>query len=406
MRRGDRVADREARCVGSDEVVGVGCAARGRPGDRPAVQAGLEKGANARFGGDHDVVDEHADALRRPVAGVGDGDLDLLPAYAERSTSTAASRPSCRSRRSRRRWCRSPCTRCRRPRLVVSEVRVRRDPTRQAAPGRSLSSCARWRPASSSRHRRGARLDEQVVPLRLGVVGRPEGQRRTACRHGDLAGEPLVRDVGDLRYTYWVPVCGSNGPPACRTAPRPGSRTAGTGRAAGRRWWRGNDDLGRCFLRRRDRRGPEARERVSDAQRRRTRRRRRRDRRWLRGRTRPGSTAARRWWCRRRRTSSGAGSAAGPTRRRRIAGDLAHRVVQLRHRVLLTGGVAREKHLAPSFVPRAELEQLVECQPVGVAAGAASGAGDQVVSGVPDDGVVVAEHSEGVRGGPPTASMS
>ena len=42
-------------------------------------------------------------------------------------------------------------------------------------------------------------LDEHMVPRRFGVVGRPERQRPTACRHSHLAGQPLVGDVGDLR---------------------------------------------------------------------------------------------------------------------------------------------------------------------------------------------------------------
>ena len=45
-------------------------------------------------------------------------------------------------------------------------------------------------------------------------------------------------------------------------------------------------------------------------------------------------------------------------------------------------------------------------QPVGIAASAAGGAGDQVVSGLPDDGVVVAEHSEASGVIRPAASMS
>ena len=94
------------------------------------------------------------------------------------------------------------------------------------------------------------------------------------------------------------------------------------------------------------------------------------------------------------------------TRGRRVAGDLTLGVVQLRHRVLLTGGVAGEEHLAALVHVRAELEQFVECQPVGIAATAAGGAGDQVVAGLPDDGVVVAEHLEGVRAIRPAASMS
>src|SRR4029453_12013793 len=38
------------------------------------VRAGLERGVGP--GGERDVVHEDADALRRPVAGIGDGDLD------------------------------------------------------------------------------------------------------------------------------------------------------------------------------------------------------------------------------------------------------------------------------------------------------------------------------------------
>ena len=101
------------------------------------------------------------------------------------------------------------------------------------------------------------------------------------------------------------------------------------------------------------------------------------------------------------RTEQGQAAPRVRARGKRVAGDLALRVVELRHGVLLAGGVAGEQHLAALVHVRAELQHLVECQPVGVAAGAAGGAGDQVVSGLPDDRVVVAEHAECVRGDPP-----
>ena len=86
------------------------------------------------------------------------------------------------------------------PRLVVREVRVQRDPARGAA----LAGLRRRVPIGVRQRRPvvtagSARLHEQVVPLGFGVVRRPEGHRPTGCRHGDLAGEPLVGDVGDLR---------------------------------------------------------------------------------------------------------------------------------------------------------------------------------------------------------------
>ena len=62
---------------GPVEVVGVGRAPRRGAGSAPSVQPGLERGGPLA-GRDLDVVDEDAQALERPVARIGDGELDLL----------------------------------------------------------------------------------------------------------------------------------------------------------------------------------------------------------------------------------------------------------------------------------------------------------------------------------------
>src|SRR4029453_11141716 len=63
------------RCPG--EVVGVRRAPRRRARSGPPVRSRLE-GRGPLPGGDLAVIDEDSQALGRPVAGVGDGDLDLL----------------------------------------------------------------------------------------------------------------------------------------------------------------------------------------------------------------------------------------------------------------------------------------------------------------------------------------
>ena len=136
------------------KLLTLGALPVGRPGDRPAVQAGLERGAGAV--GERDVVDEDADALRRPVAGVGDGDLDALAGV--RREVDAPLLPTRRvaargvpGAGGAGRGARVDAV----PRLVVRELRVQRRPSPRGSSGRSPSSCSRWRPAaSSSRHRR------------------------------------------------------------------------------------------------------------------------------------------------------------------------------------------------------------------------------------------------------------
>ena len=284
----------------------------------------------------------------------------------------------------------------------------------QGSSGRSSSWCARWRPAASS-----SRPRRECAPPRTGspsaasvsydvqnVIDPPAG------RHGDLPGEPLVGDVGDLRVDVLVPGVRLERP-ARLVVPR--RRPALELREL----------VGRQDAAGRDERRPpervaredgiveaprEPRERVVDADGV-ERRSRRRARRWRRRGSRRGSTAARRWSCRRRRTSpTTAGSAAGRCppaagcRRSRPSGRRAG--CRRRPGVLLAGGVAGDHHLAALVQVRAELEQLVEGQPVGVAAGAARRPGHEVVAGLPDDGVVVAEHAEGVGRDPPAASTS
>ena len=86
------------------------------------------------------------------------------------------------------------------PRLVVRELRVQVDPARGAALAgrrRRVPVGVRQRRPVVTAGRAG--LHEQVVPLRLGVVRRPERHRPARRRHRDLTGEPLVGDVRDLR---------------------------------------------------------------------------------------------------------------------------------------------------------------------------------------------------------------
>ncbi len=203
------------------------------------------------------------------------------------------------------------------PRLVVGELRVQRDPARGAAlaglRGRVPVGVRERRPVVTAGC---ARLDEEVVPLGLGVVRRPERQRPAAGRHGDLAGEPLVGHVGDLRVHVL----------------RPGVRIERTARLVPPRGGPAlelREAIRRQDAARRDERRPaggvagedgiveaprQPGERVVDAHRV-ERGAVDRDRRWGPPGSHPGSTGACRW-CRHRRTRSrtGRGSVAGPCR--------------------------------------------------------------------------------------------
>ena len=167
---------------------------------------GLER--RRRPVGQHHVVEEDADALGAPVAGVGDRDLHGLPGVRRQvdapllpAAGVAAGRVPGAGGAGRRAGGAGQ-------RLVVVELRVQVTPAGRAALARRRGGVPvgvrQRRPVVAAR---GPRLDEHVVPVRLGVVRRPEGQRDGAGRrHRDLLGEPLVGHVRDLRVDVLVAV--------------------------------------------------------------------------------------------------------------------------------------------------------------------------------------------------------
>ena len=103
------------------------------------------------------------------------------------------------------------------------------------------------------------------------------------------------------------------------------------------------------------------------------------------------------------RAAQGQAAARVDASRERVAGDLVLRVVELGADVggvLPAGLVAGVEHLAALVHVGAELQHLVEREPVHVAGASSRGAGDGVVAGVPDGRVVVAQDAEGIRCGP------
>ena len=209
LRRRDRRADREpagvrdrASCSRSRH-----CPQAARRSASRRCRA-LER--RRRAVGQDDVVQEHAEVLRAPVADVGDRDLDRLAGVARRDRSTTAASPAS---------CPDAAFHVRPDvpfavhvggvpgveRLVVLEERVQLEPARRAALARVLArvpvGIRQRRPVAAARR---PRLDGEEVPVLLGVVRRPERQVAAAGRHRDLAREPLVGHVGDLRVHVLV----------------------------------------------------------------------------------------------------------------------------------------------------------------------------------------------------------
>ena len=188
---------------------------------------------------DVDVVDEDAEALVRPVAHVGDGDLDLLPRVGgevDRPLLPAAGGAA--GGVPRRRSSRSAST-CRR-RSASGSARgtdgYRASPPAQLSPARPSRSCGRWRrPASSSRPGRRCGPRPREVPVGLGAVRGPEGQggaRAAGTGRSSGSGACTTRRRSASTRSR-SPCAGRTARPPGRTSPRSCCRTAGTWRPAG-----------------------------------------------------------------------------------------------------------------------------------------------------------------------------
>ena len=190
------------------QLLRVGRTSRRRAGDRPAVQPGLERRAALARRHD-DVVDERAEPLGAPVAGVGDRDLDLLsriPAEVDRPLLPAVRAAAGRVPRTARALARAgrrrsasgsgpargaarsiPPDSCRRyswtcgrsrPATWSSHPGLRCGPRRRRSP--SWPRCRRTSRTTSSRHPRVPRWCGSVA-----CTSRPRSASTcTGCRYG------------------------------------------------------------------------------------------------------------------------------------------------------------------------------------------------------------------------------
>ena len=159
---------------------------------------------------DLDVIDEDTETLARPVAGVRDrhlgllarecGQVDrpLLPATGVARDGVPGTGGACRQTR------RGAVLG-----LVVIEDWVERPPAAgvlglAALAGGLARMAVRIRQCGPVVLAHGMRLDEQVVPIELGVVRRPEGHRRATGGHVDRVRQALERDIRDVRIRVEV----------------------------------------------------------------------------------------------------------------------------------------------------------------------------------------------------------